>query len=488
MATEWTRTTIGEFLARYGGEIKTGPFGTRLKASEYSEMGAPVISVGEIQLGRLVLHDRTPRVPQEITLKMPEYLLREGDIVFGRKGAVERSAIVSGDQSGWFLGSDGIRLRLPDSCDKRFVAYYLQSESHKKWMVQNSAGTTMASLNEKIIKLIPITLPPVQIQKRISDKLLAIDRKIDLNTQLNQTLESMAQALFKSWFVDFDPVIDNAIAAGNPIPEPFQAQAERRRLRLHEPVPEGQSPLQPLPAELRQLFPNSFHETEELGWVPEGWFSRPFGSIIETAIGGDWGKDVEDEVHTEKVKIIRGTDIPNLQSGSCGATPTRWIESKKYKTRQLRDGDIVIEVSGGSPTQSTGRSMYITNGILQRLGGMVAPASFCRKFVPASSELGLLAGVVLTFLYKKGRMWEYQNQSTGISNFQTNTFLSNEFLVIPTADVLKIFYRKIRPLIDRTHSNENIQLSEIRDLLLPKLLSGQLRIPDAEAQFAEAGL
>jgi len=369
-----------------------------------------------------------------------------------------------------------------------FFYYSLAAREHELLSKVESTGIGAGKLDSDVLNNFEILCPPIIEQVAIVTVFRTIDDKIERNTQLNQTLESMAQAIFKSWFVDFDPVIDNAIAAGNPIPEPFQAQAERRRLRLHEPVPEGQSPLQPLPAELRQLFPNSFHETEELGWVPEGWFSRPFGSIIETAIGGDWGKDVEDEVHTEKVKIIRGTDIPNLQSGSCGATPTRWIESKKYKTRQLRDGDIVIEVSGGSPTQSTGRSMYITNGILQRLGGMVAPASFCRKFVPASSELGLLAGVVLTFLYKKGRMWEYQNQSTGISNFQTNTFLSNEFLVIPTADVLKIFYRKIRPLIDRTHSNENIQLSEIRDLLLPKLLSGQLRIPDAEAQFAEAGL
>ena len=228
MGSEWVQTTIGDFLEQHGGEIKTGPFGTKLKASEYSEVGVPVISVGEVQLGRLTLHERTPKVDVDVIARMPEYLLKTGDIVFGRKGAVERSARVRNEEEGWFLGSDGIRLRLPECCDSRFIAYSFLTEAHKQWMVQHAAGTTMASLNEKIIRLIPLSLPPLPVQKAIADHLEIIDNKIALNRQINTTLESMAQALFKSWFVDFDPVIDNALAAGNEIPDALAARAARR--------------------------------------------------------------------------------------------------------------------------------------------------------------------------------------------------------------------------------------------------------------------
>jgi type I restriction enzyme S subunit len=277
MGSEWTQITLGELLEQFGGGIKTGPFGTKLKASEYSSDGVPVISVGEVQLGRLVLHERTPRVGPDVTTQMPEYLLHEGDIVFGRKGAVERSARVNAEQSGWFLGSDGIRVRLPKTCDSRFVSYQLLTKNHQQWMIQHSAGTTMASLNEKIVRRVPLVLPPIDIQKEIAGILSALDDKIALNHQINTTLESMAQALFKSWFVDFDPVIDNALAAGNPIPETLQARADARAALGDQ--------RKPLPDHIRQQFPDRFVETEEMGWVPEGWAVEPVGNLIELAYG-----------------------------------------------------------------------------------------------------------------------------------------------------------------------------------------------------------
>ena len=85
-------TTLGEFLDATEGSVQTGPFGTKLKASEYTETGVPVISVGEVGFGRLRLHDKTPKVDNTVWERMPEYLLKTDDIVFGRKGAVERSA------------------------------------------------------------------------------------------------------------------------------------------------------------------------------------------------------------------------------------------------------------------------------------------------------------------------------------------------------------------------------------------------------------
>src|SRR5262249_44136264 len=153
------------------------PFGTRLKASEYTATGVPVISVGEIRLGSLVLHDRTPRVDTGVTSRMPEYILEEGDIVFGRKGAVDRSACVRAGRAGWFLGSDGIRLRLPKDCDRRFIAYQLQAPTHRGWILSQSVGTTMPSLNQRIVAQIPIGLCPRAKQMAIVTQLDALGTK-----------------------------------------------------------------------------------------------------------------------------------------------------------------------------------------------------------------------------------------------------------------------------------------------------------------------
>ena len=249
--------TIGTLLEETGGSIKTGPFGTKLKASEYTATGVPVISVGEVGFGRLRIHQNTPRVDDTVSSRMPEFLLKAGDIVFGRKGAVERSAQVQPEEDGYFLGSDGIRIRLNiDSCDPKFIAYQFQTTAHRNWMIQHSAGTTMPSLNEGIIRRIPIVLKPLAEQKAIAAALGALDDKIELNRRMNGTLEAMARALFQSWFVDFDPV--------------------RAKLDGRQPVGMDET--------TAALFPDSFEETA-LGSIPYGWEVKTLGEVIELAYG-----------------------------------------------------------------------------------------------------------------------------------------------------------------------------------------------------------
>ena len=177
---DWFETTIGDLIQKYGGEIKTGPFGTQLKASEYTETGVPVISVREIRVGKIILHDRTPRVNETVTDRIPEYLLKEGDVVFARKGGVERSAIVSKEQSGWFLGSDGIRLRLPPHIDCKFLEYFFQTSKHKAWMVSRATGSTMPSLNQRIIANIPIAICSLSEQKSITKTAMKLQEKTNL--------------------------------------------------------------------------------------------------------------------------------------------------------------------------------------------------------------------------------------------------------------------------------------------------------------------
>jgi type I restriction enzyme S subunit len=226
--------TVAALIADEGGSIKTGPFGTTLKASEYVTEGEPLISVREIGQGTFHVDAKTPRVSGETRMRLPEYVLAEGDIVFARKGGIERCALIKKEQAGWFLGSDGIRLRPPKSCDARFLAYSLQTKAIKDWLRQNSTGSTMASLNQSTIGRLPIALPRIEEQVKAADTLEALDDRIALLRETNATLEAIAQALFKSWFVDFDPV----------------------RARMEGRPPEGMDDA------TAALFPDSFEESE----------------------------------------------------------------------------------------------------------------------------------------------------------------------------------------------------------------------------------
>jgi type I restriction enzyme S subunit len=112
MSSDAMDSCLGAIIAEGQAELQTGPFGTMLKAEEYSNEGAPVISVGEIREGYLVIGSKTPRIPDETIARLPRFLLRQNDIVFGRKGSTHRNALIKKDEEGFFFGSDGIRLRV----------------------------------------------------------------------------------------------------------------------------------------------------------------------------------------------------------------------------------------------------------------------------------------------------------------------------------------------------------------------------------------
>lgn len=188
--------TLGDVLSTHGGSIKTGPFGTALKASEYSAAGVPLISVGEVGHGLLRLRKDTPRIGRAVVARLPEYVLKTGDIVFGRKGAVDRSAWIKPAENGYFLGSDGIRVRFAGDVDPRFMAYQFQSSRVRVWLVRHAAGTTMASLNQGVLERVPVVLPPLDEQRAIAEVLGALDDKIAANKSVEATSDELVGAMY----------------------------------------------------------------------------------------------------------------------------------------------------------------------------------------------------------------------------------------------------------------------------------------------------
>ncbi|WP_417738967.1 restriction endonuclease subunit S [Rosistilla oblonga] len=452
MGSEWKKTSVGDVLEKDGGDIQTGPFGTKLKAAEYTEEGVPVISVGEVRFGNLVVHDKTPRVPPAVTERMPEYLLLEGDIVFGRKGAVERSGLVTSEQEGWFLGSDGIRIRLPSCCDARFVSYQFLTRAHKIWMVQHAAGTTMASLNESIVKRIPLILPSLSTQKAIAHILGTLDDKIELNRRMNETLESMARAMFKSWFVDFDPVIDNALAAGNPIPEPLQARAETRRAL--------DSQRKPLPDNIQNLFPNAFVFDEATGWIPEAW---------EPGVFGDVADHIRDNVAAEEL-------------------PERELY---IGLEHIGRKELFLSEGGATDSITSNKSAFRRNDLL--FGKLrpyfhkvcIAPhAGVCSTdilvFRPRRESFG---SFMIMTAYTDEFVEDANMRSTGTRMPRASAKDMLKYAIaVPSESILDSFDELTNSIWQKGMESvsHSASLTKLRDTLLPKLLSGELRIPDAE--------
>ena len=167
----------------------------------------------------------------------------------------------------------------------KFVYYNLSS---RKAEIRGLAGgSAQPILNKSDFSQIKMFVPPLTEQKAIAYILGSLDDKIELNRQMNGTLEAMAQALFKSWFVDFDPVIDNALAAGNAIPDEFAERAKQRKAIEKKDN-----------SDIQNLFPDEFEFTEEMGWIPKGWSVQSFGDLLDSTIGGDWGKPEQDDKHT----------------------------------------------------------------------------------------------------------------------------------------------------------------------------------------------
>ncbi|MBM4223640.1 MAG: hypothetical protein FJ167_02375 [Gammaproteobacteria bacterium] len=158
----------------------------------------------------------------------------------------------------------------------------------------------------------------------------------------------------------------------------------------------------------------------------------PLRHVIEGYIGGGWGKEAPDQVHTVPASVIRGTDLDAVQSGVTGGVPYRWHKASNARSRTLEVGDIVFEVSGGSKDQPVGRSLLLDDARLAKFQGSVIPASFCKRITPNQTSIHprfLLAHLQLAWADR--RIVQWQVQSTGISNFNFEAFLDDFVIELP---------------------------------------------------------
>ena len=305
----------------------------------------------------------------------------------------------------------------PEKADYRYVYYYLYSKYQHLLSMAN--GGAQQNLNAGQIKEYMINLPDLQTQKKIADILDLLDSKIELNNTINNNLEQQAQALFKKWFIDNSENVD--------------------------------------------------------------WSAGTFRELIQSTLNGDWGKEAPTGNNTEKVYCIRGADIPEVKAGNKGKMPTRYILPKNLANKKLEAGDIVVEISGGSPTQSTGRCTAITQSLLDRYDSSMVCTNFCKAIKPKNGY-SLFVYYYWQYLYEKGVFFSYENGTTGIKNLDFTGFIETEPIIIPPFDKVQEFDDYCNSIFSQVFANgkQSEQLASLRDTLLPKLMSGELDVSDIE--------
>ncbi len=448
MTSEWRTVQLSEVAS----EVTVGFVGTM--ATEYIDHGIPFLR--SLNVDRFKINSSDIRyISRDFHSRISKSRLKPGDVVIVRTGKPGTCAVIPGEllESNC---SDLVIVRCGSEIFNRFLCYYVNSAATNH-IAAHLVGAVQQHFNVASAKTMEIPLPPIQEQKSIAHILGTLDDKIELNRKTNETLEAMAKALFKSWFVDFDPV---------------KAKAEGR--------PTG------LPAEISDLFPDSF-EDSELGEIPSGWGTTCLDELTSFVIGGDWGKDVWSESEPAKVLCLRGADIPSLQEFAMGKPPTRFLRESSFHKRTLVDGDIVLEISGGSPDQSTGRPVLISPQLIKRAETPLACSNFCRLIRFDDLRWSSYAYYLVLSLYQSGEMFQYETGTTGIKNFGYKYFAGGRFFPKPPSALLDLFHCQVKSLHSSCHrrGEESDLLSKTRDALLPKLISGEIRIPDAEKMLEE---
>jgi type I restriction enzyme S subunit len=428
----WEFTTLGEVCQRGGGNIQTGPFGSQLHASDYVSVGVPSIMPTNIGDNRIV-EDGIVRITVDDANRLGQHRLKVGDIIYSRRGDVEKRALIREREEGWFCGTGCLKVRLGSGVvDPVFASLFLGHPAIREWIVRHAVGATMPNLNTTIMSAVPFALPPLPEQKAIASALGSLDDLIELNRETNEILEEMARALFKSWFVDFDPV----------------------RAKLEGRPPAG------MDAATAALFPDHFQDSE-LGQIPKGWEVgkvSDFASLGRVAVNpGNYPSEVFDHYSLPAFDDGR---VPKAENGAS-------IMSNKF----LVDPDAVL-LSKLNP--------HIPRVWLPDLRGN--RRSVCStEFMVARASSGASREYLFSIFTNPSFASIYGTLVSGTTGshqrISPDSFIAMQ-IVAPPSQVIEAFTGMVKPMFGTIHSNiqESRDLATLRDTLLPKLLSGEVSI------------
>jgi type I restriction enzyme S subunit len=380
----------------------------------------PIIKIKNVN-DRSVSKDCDSYLPESLfKSNYSKYTLLEGDILIAMtgQGSVGRIGKMREINQIYLINQRVGIVRVDRNvASPEFIFQLISNPKSEKYYYDLAFGAGQPNLSPTDIGSLKITCPPLPIQRKIASILSAYDDLIENNLKRIKLLEEKAQLHYK---------------------------------------------------ELMQEVSNSKLKREEY-----------LKDCLSFYIGGGWGEEEYKEGFTEAAFVIRGTDIPNAKKGEVLSVPFRYHKESNLASRSMKAGDIVFEVSGGSKGQPVGRSLLITEKMLIQLGKPVICASFCKMLRPNENVTSEYFYLYLMASQENGLIAQYEKHSaSNIVNYGFEEFIGEQKITIPKQPILTTFTKKVKPIFTliSTLGDQNTKLREARDIILPRLMSGQIEV------------
>ncbi|HCH6235467.1 restriction endonuclease subunit S [Vibrio parahaemolyticus] len=436
MSCNWPLIKIDDLKSNTKGSIAIGPFGSRMKSDCYVDEGIPVIRGTNIT-GGPDFKGEFVFITEEKADELGSCNVYKNDLVFPHRGAIGEVGIVLGDER-YVLSSSLMKLSCnTEKVNPQFLYYFFKSRLGRHELLKNASQVGTPGIGQPLTSLkgIELRLPPLPIQDQIAETLSSLSQKIVSNDQTNQTLEQMAQAIFKSWFVDFDPV----------------------KAKMNGDQPEG------MDAATASLFPEKLVESE-FGLIPEGWEAKPLGDYLTIKRGGS-PRPIKDFIVPEGYPWTKIADATANDNPYIFKTKEFIKEEGLKKTVYLKKGTLIL-----SNSATPGLPRFLELDACIHDGWLHFPEK--KHFT--DSYLYQLFLHIRKHLVAQGNGSVFTNLKTDI--------LRNQVVLVPPKELVDIYEKHASKFLEtvKTKSIESNQLAQLRDTLLPKLLSGEIELGQAQ--------
>lgn len=391
--------------------------GYQFRTEDFTQTGIKIFKITQIKADGSIDISSCSFIDSSRFNSFKKNVIGKGDILMALSGAtIGKIARFKSDET--VLQNYRVGNFIPhdeEILNKSYFYYFLTTENTYYQILANQNQSAQENVGKEDIHNMFVFLPPLPEQTAIAEVLSSLDDKIDLLQRQNKTLEQLAETLFND------------------------------KLRVNS----------------------------------EQWVEKPLSDLITTTLGGEWGKETPEGDFTKQVCCIRGTDIADLQIGLADRTPVRFVKEKKFENIQPLDGDLILEISGGTDDQSTGRTIYINELNRKLFPYPLIFSNFCRLIRPAKKEYSYFLYLYIQYLYNKDEFFNLENGSSGIKNLDYKYLLNELNFLLPNKeneilefnDQVKIYFEIINK-----NKHQIRTLTQLRDTLLPKLMSGEVRV------------
>lgn len=429
LPTNWNLTTLGAVADFTNGDRSTN-YPTQ---ADRVTTGVPFINTGHIEPSGRLTTNGMDYITRESFDRLRSGKVKVGDILYCLRGSTIGKTARNHFAEG-AIASSLVIVRANEHSCQDYLYFYLTSPLGQGLVAQHDNGSAQPNLSVRVLSNYPLPLPPFREQCAIAHILGTLDDKIELNRKMNETLEAMARALFKSWFIDFEPV---------------RAKAEGRDTGL--------------PKEIVDLFPDSF-EDSELGEVPKRWGIGPLPDFIE----------VNPPRSLRKGEVVPYLDMANVPTNTARANEI--VEREFSSGTKFKNGDTLL--ARITPCLENGKTAYVDFLHDRQIGWGSTEFIVLRPKPPLPPEFGYLLARDEGF-----RAFAISNM-TGTSGRQRvpSDCFSNYVMVVPPQEVAGAFGRQVAAMMKKIKGNDEQSrtLANQRDALLPKLLSGEVRVKNIE--------